>query len=117
MFGTTGSWDGDASIIDVTPKSSEAKLQMEVIRYALAHGWLLMHIQVTTTHGQIGTHTLGDNGYPDLTLARNGVVWFFELKSQRGTLSKEQKAWGEALGDRWRCWMPKDALEIMEVLR
>ena len=76
-----------------------------------------------TLYGYRWTHTrrsdkaqiMGHPGVPDIIAARNGVVWFIELKSQRGEMTQDQFAWMLELG--WpvtsefvhlRTWRPDD---------
>ena len=53
-------------------------------------------------------------GYPDLTIVgRGGCIWR-ECKTQHGSLSPEQREWGDALkraGQNWRTWRPADLLD------
>ncbi len=43
------------------------------------------------------TPVIGQKGFPDRVLSRNGVVLLVELKAERGRLSPEQKIWAESL--------------------
>ncbi len=57
-----------------------------------------------------------DSGWPDSFIMnqRTGRVMFRELKTQSGTLSREQKIMGYALsagGHDWRVWRPADLLD------
>ena len=49
-------------------------------------------------------------GFPDLVLARAGVVLFRELKTDIGKVSDEQAAWLQAVGG--KVWRPKMWSEI-----
>jgi len=59
---------------------------------------------------------MGHAGFPDICAARNGLVWFIELKSEKGSLDSEQFAWSIAVEPwtdasehvRWRVWHPSD---------
>jgi hypothetical protein len=59
----------------------------------------------------------GDPGFPDLVLARDGVVIVAELKSRRGQPTDDQKMWLEALGAHARLWRPQDWPAIEQELR
>jgi hypothetical protein len=51
------------------------------------------------------------HGFPDLVLVGPAGVAFAELKSDTGTVSIDQKAWGNALvnaGQLWEVWRPAD---------
>jgi len=53
-------------------------------------------------------------GYPDLTITgRGGCIWR-ECKTEHGSLSPEQRQWGDTLklgGQDWRIWRPRDLLD------
>lgn len=101
------------------PKSvSEDVFKDAVLRQALAFGWMRFHpLPAMNSRGRYATFQQGEKGYPDLTLARKGVVIFRELKSNTGVLTAEQKAWGEELGDLWGVWRPTDWHQIITTLR
>lgn len=52
-------------------------------------------------------------GFPDLVVVgRGGCVWR-EVKSEAGSLTAEQRVWGDTLkraGQNWRIWRPADLL-------
>ena len=53
-------------------------------------------------------------GYPDLTIAGRGGVLWRECKTEHGSLSPEQRQWGDALrasGQRWSVWRPRHLLD------
>jgi hypothetical protein len=60
-------------------------------------------------------------GFPDLVLVRGKVLWFVELKADRGRLSSEQRAWYEALQGVTQVhtdiWKPRDLPAIVETMR
>lgn len=58
----------------------------------------------------------GDKGFPDLCLARNGVVIFAELKVGRNKLSPEQERWAREIGDVY-LWKPEDLPLVARLLR
>lgn len=70
---------------------TEAELKREVLRLAYDAGWLVYHVPATTVRGSQG------RGYPDLTLARNGVALWLELKGETGDVRHEQYKWQEQL--------------------
>lgn len=61
----------------------------------------------------------GDTGFPDLVLAgRRGVV-FAELKTEKGRVGLNQKAWIDRLaksGQRVYVWRPSNRDEILDVM-
>jgi transketolase C-terminal domain/subunit len=58
----------------------------------------------------------GNAGFPDVVLARRGVVRFLELKSDRGQLSTEQFAWSRDL-PALEVVRPADLDDVIESLR
>ena len=97
---------------------SEDIFKDAVLRQAKAFGWLRFHpLPAMNARGRHATFQQGEKGFPDLTLARRGVVIFRELKSNTGRLSPEQEAWGAELGDAWGVWRPRDWALVMDTLR
>jgi len=76
---------------------SEAQLQRTIIEAAQWHGFLAAHFRPAQTSRGWRTPVEGDAGFPDVVLAKQGIAFAFELKSERGKLSSEQEAWGEEL--------------------
>ncbi len=70
---------------------TENGLKQAVLKVAYAQGWLVFHVPATNIRGSQG------RGYPDLTLARDGVVLWMELKAEGGKVSMEQWHWISAL--------------------
>lgn len=96
-------------------KATEREFQSLVIDYARLRGWMVAHFRPAPTQsGGWSTPMQGDRGYPDLTLARDGVVVHAELKSETGRVSPSQKRWLEHLGG--VVWRPSDFDEIKRVL-
>jgi hypothetical protein len=101
---------------------SEAQLQKAVIELAQLLGWRVAHFRPAMTQsGRWVTAVQGDGkGFPDLVLARAGVVLFVELKSAKGRLSPEQQEWLDVLpsADTF-VWQPAhwESGAIEEVLR
>lgn len=98
---------------------SEADFQKVVIEYAQLRGWLVHHARPAQRQsGRWSTPIAGDRGFPDLVLARKGVVIFAELKSQKGHLTSGQAHWQLALtnpGQMWHryfVWRPSDWSDI-----
>ncbi len=71
---------------------TENHLKTEVLRVAYANGWKVRH-ETQARH----LHRAGDDGFPDLILARQGQVLFMELKVEKAQLSLEQRMWFEEL--------------------
>lgn len=67
---------------------TEAELQRVVIEYAHLRGWLVHH-----DRGDYRQTIQGDPGFPDLVLARAGVVVFVELKAEGKKPTDAQYGW------------------------
>ena len=91
---------------------TERALQDATFGMARAMGFLCYHAW-SSIHSPAG--------FPDgvLARARDHRTLFVEFKTEKGKLTEAQVAWGEALGDAWRCWRPRDLLsgEIEKALR
>jgi len=73
-----------------------------------------MHSRPARSHRGCRTPIIGDVGYPDLTLCRDGRLIFAELKAERGRLSDEQARWLQDLAATRAevvVWRPSDWLE------
>lgn len=92
---------------DLAAAQSEAAFQADVVAYAHAHGWLVMHTRPARTARGWRTAIQGDAGFPDLVLARHGRVLHVELKAETGRLTPQQAVWSAALGESWRLWRPR----------
>ena len=89
---------GDNSVT-ATLKVSEADFTDMVIDYAKVRGWRVYHALPARTSTGWRTATQGDIGWPDLFMVRGPTVIVAELKSEEGTLTSEQAAWLQDLGD------------------
>ena len=102
----------------IAENMTEADLQSQVIRYAKEHGWMAVHFRPAKTAKGYRTAVEGDKGSPDTLLARDGVVYLWELKRQQGGYGQGQVAWlaaiGPAIGATYR---PSDLDRIYELLR
>ena len=101
----------------MTAELSEEDLQTRIIDAAEAYGWRVIHHRAAKTGKGWRTAMQGHPGFPDLVLARDGVVLVAELKSRRGQPTDAQKLWLEALGDHARLWRPADWPAIQNELR
>lgn len=96
---------------------TEAQFTQAVIDFAKYKGWMVAHFRPARTTRGWRTPVQGDNGFPDLVLARDGRVVYAELKVGRNTLSKDQERWANALPEMY-VWRPADLRDtIAEVLR
>lgn len=87
---------------------SEAEWTREVIAYAKQQGWMVAHFRPAQVRsGRFITAMSGDVGYPDLTMARDEVVLFVELKVGRNKPTDAQLRWASELPD-YMVWYPKD---------
>lgn len=102
----------------------EAGFQHAVIEHAHLRGWLVAHFHaVRLPNGRVVTPATADGaGWPDLVLVhtRRGLMLFRELKTDRGTLTRPQRMWGDricAAGGDWDVWRPRDWDRIEHQLR
>lgn len=72
---------------------SEDDLLTAIVEAALFLGWQVFHVRRSDK-----ALTMGTPGFPDLCLAKNGRVEFWELKSERGNLTPDQFKWQLAIG-------------------
>jgi hypothetical protein len=89
----------------------EKSFQASVVELARVLGWRAFY--VTDSRGS-------PPGWPDLTLGRDGVLLFRELKAEKGRLSMEQREWADLLtaaGMDWAVWRPSDWSLIEATLR
>jgi hypothetical protein len=75
---------------------TEDELLTAIIEAAHARGWLAYHVR-NSKRGVMQ----GDPGFPDVVLAREHTVLFWELKSERGKQTKAQSDWWWALPNYW----------------
>ena len=92
--------------------ASEAALMEMIRRAAILNGWLYYHPH-SSKHST--------KGYPDVTLLRDGVLIFAELKTTTGKVSPDQQLWLDDLSHvhktRSYLWRPKDAELIVALLQ
>lgn len=101
---------------------TEADWQTQVLDLARLYGWRVAHFRpARTEHGWRTPVAADGKGWPDLVLVHpdKGVI-FAELKTDRGRLSDDQKAWIDLLdaaGAAVHVWKPSDFDQVQEVLR
>lgn len=97
-------------IIKAHPKMTEATFQTLVIVLAELNGWDVYH-----THDSRGSQ----EGYLDLTMVRDGVLCFVELKDEEGQPTPAQERWMEKLaatGSDVFLWRPSNWKALEEYL-
>lgn len=105
------------SLSDLPEDISEREFQKRVISAAKTLGWLVQHTRPSLNpSGKWSTAIAGNVGFPDLTLARKGVVWHWELKKKGGKLSPDQERWRDELRGTWRVFTPDMWDEILVLL-
>lgn len=94
---------------------SERQFTDEVVFHATERGWLVAHFRPARTETGWATAMQGHVGFPDIVLARDGIVVFAELKSEKGRPPEAaQKKWlAHTHGYLWR---PSDWPKIEQVL-
>jgi hypothetical protein len=82
--------------------------------------WLWCHFRPARTDKGWRTALSGYAGFPDYIALRDGVMLVFELKSDRGKVTEEQRQWLDGLkscGQTVYVWRPADIEAIAEILR
>lgn len=101
------------------PTETEATFQGAVIELAQRLGFRVAHFRAARTkHGWRTPVAADGEGFPDLVLVRERVVWA-ELKREGEDLRSAQEKWRDwllAAGEEWYMWRPSDWDEIMNVL-
>ena len=83
---------------------TEAELKQYVKRIARMNGWAWHE----STQNRIVRPIKGQaNGFPDMFLVRDGVLLFFELKTDDGFQSEDQYRWQVLLGSLYHIIRPK----------
>lgn len=72
---------------------TEADLRDEVKLLALRLGWAVFELPRIKNRRPVKNAV----GYPDLTMARDGQIIWFELKGDDGVMSQEQWRWWTVL--------------------
>jgi hypothetical protein len=87
-----------------------AMTEAELMEYVRA---MVKDLRLLAYHAHDGRRSWGP-GFPDLVIVgRAGCIWR-ECKTEHGSLSPEQRQWGDALkraGQNWRIWRPTDRLD------
>lgn len=94
---------------------SEDDFQHRLMQTAKLLRWRVTHFRaVKLPSGKWATPLSGDKGFPDLALARGGVVLLAELKRSRKEKPRpEQVLWLQEIGPEiGRLWAPEDWPEI-----
>ena len=84
---------------------TEAELQEAIVELAQRTGWTVDFVPdwfwrlafASMKRQRRGNRQWSPPGKPDLTLLREGELVFMELKSERGTVRKPQRAWLDLL--------------------
>lgn len=102
------------------PEITEAQFQAQVIALAQLCGWRVAHFRPARTKNcEWRTPVAADGkGFFDLVLMRERVI-FAELKTNKGTLTRDQHAWREAAtraGATAEVWRPRDWNQIEDTL-
>jgi len=90
----------------MTARVTEADFTATVIELAHYRHWHVTHFRPAWTERGWRTAIQGDTGFPDLVLARRGVIIIAELKTEKGRVTRAQQAWAAAIGDCYRLWRP-----------
>jgi hypothetical protein len=103
---------------------AEADLLTAVMAGCGMYGWRRQHqLPALTSRGRHHTAYSGDGGWPDVVAVRDGVLLVVELKAERGSVTREQRAWLDLLaavpGVLAGVWRPRDwqhglALDVLD---
>ncbi len=92
--------------------NDERALQTAVIALAKTLGYRCAHFRPGMMRsGAWVTAMSGASGWPDLCVVGRGRILYRELKTDKGRLSDEQVAWGDAIGmagGDWAVWRISD---------
>jgi hypothetical protein len=95
---------------------TEREFQERVIARARTRGWLVHHARpCQRADGRWTTPVEGNAGFPDLVIARDGLVLFRELKTDSGRLTPAQRHWLEVLPNA-EVWRPGDWPEVEAII-
>ena len=78
---------------------TEAEFLKQIMELATILGWRCVHFRPARTQKGWRTAMQGDPGFPDLVLAKKGKIVIAELKSEKGKLTDEQRAWLDEMLD------------------
>ena len=99
---------------------SESDFQSQIMELAVYCGYRVHHQRPAKTSQGWRTAISGDKGFPDLVLAKPGVLLVPELKrSAKEKPSDDQQLWMAAIhGNRAisECWRPEDWSRIQELI-
>lgn len=99
----------------------EKDFQRKVVGLFRGAGWLVCHFSDSRRQIKPGVF-VGDvnaKGFPDLVLVKRTRIVFAELKSEKGTVTKEQRMWLDALsaaGCETYLWRPKHYEGVVKVV-
>jgi hypothetical protein len=100
----------------LTAAMSEDDWKAWVLDTARLYGWRISHFRPARTERGWRTPVEGHKGFPDLVLARAGVVLIVELKKDNTHPDDDQQAWLDALGPIARVWRPRDREQVLRTL-
>ena len=78
-------------------KQPEHKIQDSIRNYLVSEGWVVtLHPQGLIKRGSVIVAST-PKGYPDLTACKNNLTLYIEVKTPRGRLRDEQKAFAKKM--------------------
>lgn len=102
---------------ELQKRMTESQFTETVIELAKYNRWMVSHFRAARTERGWRTPLQGHAGFPDLILARGGVVLLVELKTVKGKVTRDQQQWAGEIGTQYRLWRPTDLEAIKEELR
>jgi hypothetical protein len=110
---------GWADYLPMDPATSEAQFQQRLVQYAESRGWIVNHTRRAKVRKDQWATPTSVKGWPDLTLVRDTVLMFAELKADKKYPDPDQRAVLaalEATGVAVYVWRPRDWLDIRALL-
>ena len=101
-------------------KISECDFSTAVEDLLKLFGWKYHHSRPARTEHGWRTALSGHKGFLDYIAVRSSRLLIFELKSEKGTISREQKEWIDALRETGvivEIWRPSDWDRIEGILK
>lgn len=87
---------------------SEEDLLAATIKLAWDWRWACCHFRPARTRKGYRTPIQGHKGFPDLVLAKGGVLLLRELKGPKGRVQGEQLDWGQQIQPEWSERLTRD---------
>lgn len=99
-------------------RMTEAHLTEVLVEAGMLYGWQVTHFRPAKTERGWRTPLQGHSGFPDLVLARDGIILVAELKIGSKKPRPDQQKWATAIGPvHYRLWTDRNLPEALAELR